>query len=60
MSSKANKKITTVREHIMKVLVSEKNPTGTTIRDSHVRRLKGTYLDLLSPMAASKKRNSQK
>ncbi len=30
----------------MRVPVSEKNPTGITIRDKHTRRLKGTYLDL--------------
>ncbi len=29
----------------MDVRVSEKNPMGITIRDRHVRRLKGTYLD---------------
>ncbi len=26
--------------------MSQKNPTGITIRDRHLRRLKGTYLDL--------------
>ena len=48
MAKKANKKvkkkITTVREHPMQVPVSEKNPTGVTIRDQHLRRLPGTYL----------------
>ena len=29
----------------MHVPVSEKNPAGITIRDRHVRHLKGTYLD---------------
>ncbi len=29
----------------MHVPVSKKNPTGITIRDRHLRRLKGTYLD---------------
>lgn len=29
----------------MHVPVSQKNPTGITIRDRHLRRLKGTYLD---------------
>lgn len=29
----------------MHIPVSEKNPTGITIRDRHLRRLKGTYLD---------------
>ena len=46
MAKKINKKVTTVREHPMHVPVSEKNPSGTTIRDRHIRRLKGTYLDL--------------
>lgn len=46
MTKKAKKKITMVREHPMHVPVSEKNPTGVTIRDKHQRRLKGTYLDL--------------
>lgn len=45
MVKKIKKKTTTVREHPMHVPVSEKNPSGTTIRDSHVRRLKGTYLN---------------
>jgi len=29
----------------MRVPVSKKNPTGITIRDRHLRRIKGTYLD---------------
>lgn len=29
----------------MHVPISEKNPTGITVRDRHLRRLKGTYLD---------------
>jgi hypothetical protein len=41
---KIKKKITTVRQHPMQVPVSEKNPTGVTIRDQHLRRLPGTYL----------------
>jgi hypothetical protein len=45
MAKKPNKKITTVREHPMIVPVSDKNPTGITIRDRHLRRLEGTYLD---------------
>jgi hypothetical protein len=45
MAKKTPKKITRVREHPLKVRVSEKNPTGVTIRDRHLRRLKGTYLD---------------
>jgi hypothetical protein len=46
VAKKVRKKITTVREHLLKVPVSKRNPTGRTIRDRHVRRLKGTYLDL--------------
>jgi hypothetical protein len=42
---KTKKKLTTVREHPLHVPVSEKNPTGITIRDRHLRRLPGTYLD---------------
>jgi hypothetical protein len=45
MAKKVKKKTTVVREHPLHVPVSEKNPSGTTIRDRHVRRLKGTYLD---------------
>ena len=45
MAKKIRKKITTVREHPLHVPVSEKNPTGITIRNRHLRRLKGTYLD---------------
>lgn len=45
MFKKLRKKVTVVREHPMHVPVSEKNPTGITIRDRHPRRLKGTYLD---------------
>lgn len=45
MAKKSRKKATTVRAHPLRVPVSERNPTGITIRDQHVRRLKGTYLD---------------
>lgn len=45
MATKTGKKVTVVREHPLHVPVSEKNPTGITTRDRHVRRLKGTYLD---------------
>lgn len=45
MSEKSQKKVTVVREHPMRVPVSKKNPSGITIRDRHLRRLKGTYLD---------------
>ena len=47
MAKKVKKKTTIVREHPMHVPVSKKNPLGTTIRDRHIRRLKGTYLDLI-------------
>jgi len=47
MAQKPRKKITTVREHPMHVPVSKKNSTGMTIRDRHLRRLKGTYLDVV-------------
>lgn len=40
------KKATVVREHPLQVPVSEKNPTGITTRDRHIRRLKGSYLDI--------------
>lgn len=42
---KIRKKVTTVRDHPLHVPVSEKNPTGITIRDRHLRRPNGTYLD---------------
>ena len=45
-SKRSGKKITTVREHSLHVPVSKKNPTGVTIRDRHLRRLPGSYLDL--------------
>lgn len=45
MPQKPRKKVTSVREHTLKVPVSKKNPTGITIRDHHLRRLNGTYLD---------------
>ncbi len=45
MTKKAPKKVTTVREHPMRVPRSKKNPTGITLRDQHPRHLKGTYLD---------------
>ena len=41
---KFKKKVTAVREHPLHVPVSDKNPTGITIRDQHLRRLPGTYL----------------
>lgn len=46
MAKKSSKKVTTVRQHSLHVPVSKKNPTGITIRDRHLRHLKGTYLDL--------------
>jgi len=45
MAKKIQKKVTTVRSHLLHVPVSKKNPTGITIRDLHLRRLKGTYLE---------------
>jgi hypothetical protein len=45
MPKSSRTKITPVRAHPMRVPVSKKNPTGITIRDRHLRRLKGTYLD---------------
>lgn len=45
MPKKSQKKVTVVREHPLRVPISKKNPTGITIRDRHLRRLKGTYLD---------------
>lgn len=45
MTKKVHKKTTTVHEHPLHVPISKKNPTGITIRDRHLRRLKGTYLD---------------
>lgn len=45
MAKKLGKKVTIVREHPLHVPVSEKTPTGVTIRDRHPRRLKGSYLD---------------
>ncbi len=38
------KKITNIRAHRLHVPVSDKNPSGVTIRDQHLRRLPGTYL----------------
>ena len=35
-----------VKDHPLQVPVSAKNPSGVTIRDQHIRRIKGTYLDL--------------
>lgn len=46
MATKMGKKVTVVREHPLHVPVSDKNPAGMTIRDRHLRRLKGTYLDV--------------
>jgi hypothetical protein len=44
LKKKIKKKVTTVRAHPLHVPVSNKNPTGITIRDQHLRRLPGTYL----------------
>ena len=45
MPKESGKKVTVVREHPLRVPVSKKNPSGVTIRDRNLRRLKGTYLD---------------
>lgn len=45
MPKKIRKKETIVHEHSLHVPVSKKNPSGITMRDQHVRHLKGTYLD---------------
>lgn len=45
LAKKLKKKVTIVRQHSMHVPVSKKNPTGITIREKHIRHLKGTYLD---------------
>ena len=45
MLKKILKKTTTVREHPMEVPISKKNPDGVTIRDRHLRHLKGAFLD---------------
>ena len=42
---KKTAKTTTVRDHVLTVPVSNKNPTGKTIRDRHIRRLPGTDLN---------------
>jgi len=54
MAKKIRKKIITVREHPLHVPVSEKNPTGITIRDRHLRRLEGTYLDAVEIVSVFK------
>jgi hypothetical protein len=37
-----NKKVTTVHAHPLHVPINEKNPTGITIRDQHLRRISGS------------------
>jgi hypothetical protein len=44
MPGKIRKKETIVHEHPLHVPVSKRNPSGITIRDQRLRRLKGTYL----------------
>lgn len=46
MPSKKKSKTITVREHQRRVPVSEKNPTGVTVVDWHLRHIEGRYLDL--------------
>ncbi|MEQ1664987.1 MAG: hypothetical protein ABL927_06380 [Bdellovibrionales bacterium] len=55
MTKKVHKKTTTVHEHPLHVPISKKNPTGITIRDRHLRRLKGTYLDAAEIAQITKK-----
>ncbi|OYZ13510.1 MAG: hypothetical protein B7Y39_17510 [Bdellovibrio sp. 28-41-41] len=38
-------KTTAVRDHILTVPITKKNPTGKTVRDRHIRRLPGTDLN---------------
>ena len=45
-SKKSTQKISIVRKHPLHVPVSNKNPTGITIRDQHPRRLHGTSLNI--------------
>jgi len=45
-TKKTLKGIALIHEHPMRVPVSKKNPSGVTIRDQHLRRIKGTYLNL--------------
>lgn len=40
------KKAVVVREHLRRVPISEKNPSGQTIVDRHLRHIVGQYLDL--------------
>jgi hypothetical protein len=42
---KMPRKAITVHEHPMHVPVSKKNPSGFTIRDQHLRRVNGTFLN---------------
>jgi hypothetical protein len=51
------KKITTVHKHPRHVPVSQKNPSGTTIVDEHIRRVPGTYLDLNEILSIAKNYN---
>ncbi|MCB0349721.1 MAG: hypothetical protein KDD38_00975 [Bdellovibrionales bacterium] len=46
MSKKPKKKVTAVREHPMHVPISEKDPTGITILDRHLRRLNNRKIAL--------------
>jgi len=39
------KRTIVVHSHQLHVPISKKNPSGLTIRDQHIRRLPGTYLD---------------
>ncbi len=45
MAKKSGKKVITVHQHPRRVAPSEKNPSGITIVDQHLRRLPGTFLN---------------
>ncbi len=45
MPASPRKRTTSVHEHQRRVRISKTNPTGITIVDRHLRRLKGTQLD---------------
>lgn len=44
-NKKTLQNVINVHEHPMHVPVSNKNPSGVTIRDQHLRRVNGTYLN---------------
>jgi len=46
MPPQKKSKSITVREHVRRVPISSKNPTGRTVVDRHLRHIDGQYLDL--------------